>query len=83
MHRLLRTSSGKEGPVQDRHGRCPDRIVNGDGEDAGILIVHAVKVDALIRAKVASPRRSQWNRSSDNGQGDPGPLDENAVYVIT
>ena len=54
--RFLRTSPGKERPVEDRHCRLPIRIGNGDGEDAGILIVHAVELDAFIRAEGREPQ---------------------------
>src|SRR5208337_2578036 len=48
---FLRTSSGKERPVEDGHCRLPIRIGNGDGEDAGIFVVHTVELDAFIRAE--------------------------------
>ena len=54
--RFLGTSPGKERPVEDRHGRFPLRIGDGDGEDAGILVVHAVELDAVIRAEGRQPQ---------------------------
>src|ERR1017187_1188100 len=46
---FLRTSSWKERPVQDRQGWLSRWIRNGDRKDAGILVVHAVELNALIR----------------------------------
>src|ERR1017187_1915664 len=46
---FLRTSSWKKRPVQNRQGRLSRWIRNGDRKDAGILVVHAVELNALIR----------------------------------
>src|SRR5271157_6143628 len=54
--RFLRASPGKEGPVEDGHCRFPIRIGNGDGEDAGIFVVHAVELDALVRTEGREPQ---------------------------
>jgi hypothetical protein len=52
-------------PVEHGQFRVPGWIGNGDGEEAGIFVIHVADFDAVIRPKVASPRRCQWKRSAD------------------
>ena len=37
--------------MKDGQFRVPGRVMNGDGEKAGIFVVHASEFDALVRAK--------------------------------
>ena len=54
--RFLRASSGKKRTVQNGHCRLPGWIRNGDWENAGILVVHAVELDAVIRTEGRQPK---------------------------
>ena len=67
---FLRTSSGKERPVQDRQCRLSRWIRNGDREDAGILVVHAIELDAVIRLESCQPQSLPVEQILRNGQGD-------------
>ena len=69
--RFLGTSSGKERSVEDGHCRFPIRIGNGHGEDAGILVVHAVELDAFIRAEGREPQTLPVEQVLREGQGNP------------
>ena len=68
---LLGTGSGKERPVQEGHRRFPIRIGNGDGEDAGILVVHAIELDTVIRAEGREPQSLPVEQVLRYCQGDP------------
>ena len=52
---VLRTSPGEERSVEEGHCRLPLGIGNGHGEDAGVFIVDAVELDAIIRAEGREP----------------------------
>ena len=54
--RLLRTCAGKKGPVEHTQFHVPGGIRNGDGEEAGIFVIHVADVDALIRTKGRKPQ---------------------------
>jgi hypothetical protein len=47
--RLLRTGAGKERPVEDRQLGSARRVEDGEREQAGILVLHALELEALIR----------------------------------
>ena len=53
---LLRTSAGEKRPVEDGQFRVTGRIGNGDGEEAGVFVVHVGEFDALIWAEVREPQ---------------------------
>ncbi len=70
--RFLRTSSGKEGSVQDGQCRLSRWIGNRDGEYAGILIVHVIEIDAVIRAKPGEPQTAPVEQVLRYSEGDSG-----------
>ena len=53
---LLRTRAGKKWPVEHGHFRVPGGIRNGDGEEAGIFVIHVAEFDALLRCKGGKPQ---------------------------
>ena len=79
---LLRSRAGKKRPVEHAELRVPGGIRNGDGEEAGIFVIHVADVDALIQPKGREPQRCQWKRSLDDARAMRGPWMENAVYVM-
>ena len=50
---------------------CPGWIWNGDREDAGVLIVHAVKLNAVIRPEGSQPQALPAEQVFGYRQGDP------------
>jgi hypothetical protein len=54
--RLFRTSSRRERPVQHGHRRLPGGIGNGDGGDAGILVLQTIELYAVIGTKAREPQ---------------------------
>src|ERR1017187_1360397 len=67
---FLRTSSGEERPVQDRQCWLSRWIRNGDRKDAGIFVVHAVELNALIRQEGNQPQALPMEQVLRYGQGD-------------
>src|SRR5271166_1324582 len=67
---FLRTSAAKKRPVQDGHFRMPGRIGNSNREHAGVLVVHAVEFNALIRAEAREPYALPVEEVLRCGQGD-------------
>ena len=53
---FLGTRAGEKRPVEEGHFRMPGRIRNGDGEEAGVFVVHVVEINALIRAEGREPQ---------------------------
>ena len=53
---FLGTSIGEKGSMEDGHLHFPGVIGNGDGEEAGILVVHVDEIDAVIRIKGRQPQ---------------------------
>ena len=53
---FLRTSAGKKRPVEHGQFRMAGWIRNGDGEEAGILVIHVADFDAVIPAKGREPQ---------------------------
>jgi hypothetical protein len=47
---LFGTSAGEKRTVEDGQFRVPGWIGNGDGEEAGVFVVHFGEFDALVRA---------------------------------
>jgi hypothetical protein len=54
--RFLRTSSRKEGSVQNGQRRSSSWIRNGNREYAGVLVVDIIEVDAVIWAEPREPK---------------------------
>jgi len=54
---LLRTSAGEKRPVEHGQFRMSGWIRNGDGEQAGVFVIHVRRSRYLIPAKVARPTR--------------------------
>ena len=71
---FLRTSAGEKRPVEDGHFRMPGWIRNGDGEQAGVFVVHVVEFDALIRAEAREPEALPVEQILRYCQGDPRAL---------
>ena len=53
---FLGTSAGKERSMEHGQLHFPGVIGNGDGEEAGILVVHVDEIDAVIRFKGREPQ---------------------------
>ena len=53
---FLRTSAGEKRPVKHGQLRMPGWIRNGDGEEAGIFVIHVAEFDAVIRTKGREPQ---------------------------
>jgi len=68
---LLRTSARKKWPVQDGQLRVPGWIRNGDGEEAGVFIVHVGEFDALIGAEIREPQALPVEEVLRSRQSDP------------
>src|ERR1017187_3225004 len=68
---FFRTSSGKERPVQDRQRWLSRWIRNGDRKDAGILVVHAVELNALVWQEGSQSQALPAEQILRYGQGDP------------
>ena len=68
---FLRTSAGEKRSVEDGQFRVPGWIGNGDGEEAGIFVVHVGEFDALIRAEGREPEALPVEEVLRYGQGDP------------
>ena len=68
---FLRTSPGEERPVEDGQLHLPGVIGNGDGEDAGILVVHVDEIDAAIRVKRGKSHALPVKQVLRYRQGDP------------
>jgi hypothetical protein len=45
------TSAGKQRPVEDGQFRFAGWIRNGNGEEAGIFVIHIAEFDAVARSK--------------------------------
>jgi hypothetical protein len=66
---LLRACAREERPVKDGQF-CPPRWVrDGDGEEAGILVVHTAEVDAVL-PKLSKPQALPMQQVLRYGQGD-------------
>ena len=53
---FLRSGAGEKRPVEHAELRMPGGIRNGDGEEAGIFVIHVADVDALIQPKGREPQ---------------------------
>jgi hypothetical protein len=53
---ILRTSSWKEGAMQQSHLHLSGVVGDGNGEEAGIFVVHVNEIDSAIWSK---DRKSQ------------------------
>ena len=76
---FLRASAGKKRPVEHGQFRMPGWIRNGDGEEAGIFVIHVDEFDAVIRAKGREPQTLPVEQILRHSQGDPWASGENAV----
>ena len=52
---FLRTSAGEKRSMEHGQLHFPGVIGNGDGEDAGILVVHMDEINAVIWCKGRQP----------------------------
>jgi len=71
---LLRTSAGQERPVEDGQLRVPGWIGNGDGEEAGVFVVHVGEFDALVRAEIREPQALPTEQVLRHRESDPWAL---------
>ena len=71
--------AGEKGAMEHGHLHFPGMIRYRDGKEARILVVDVDEIDAVVGAKVASPNRFQWNKSTDSARAIRGPMDESAV----
>ena len=53
---FLGTSAGEKGPMEKGHLHFSGVIGNGDGKEAGILVIHMDEIDAVIRLKGREPQ---------------------------
>ena len=68
---FLGTSAGEKRAMEDGQLHFPGVIGNGDGEEAGILVVHVDEIDAVIRLKGREPQTLPVKQILRYGQGDP------------
>ena len=69
--RLLRTRAREQRPVQDGEFRPPGWIGDGDREETGILVVHAVGVDAgVVVRECREPQALPVEEVLRYGEGD-------------
>ena len=68
---FLGTSAGKKGAMEEGHLHFSGVIGNGDGEEAGILVVHMDEINAVIRSKGREPEPLPVKQILRDGQGNP------------
>ena len=54
-HGILRSAAGEKRTMEHCKLHFPGVIRNGDGEEAGILVVHMDEIDAAIRLEGSQP----------------------------
>src|SRR5271170_5874163 len=54
-HRFFQTRSREQRPVHERDGRLARWVRNECGKHTGVLVIHAIKSDAIIRLKSCEP----------------------------
>src|ERR1700683_3532800 len=67
---FLGTSSGKQRPVEDREFRFAAWIRNGNGEYAGVFVIHLAGIDAMIRSKGRQPQALPGEKVLRDRPGD-------------
>ena len=72
---FLRPGPGKERPVEHAEFRVPGWVRNSDGEEAGILVIHIVDLNAVIDTVGRKPQALPVEQVFRQGQGDAGSLD--------
>jgi hypothetical protein len=65
------TSAGKQRPVEDGQFRFPGWIRNGNGEEAGIFVIHVAEFDAVARSKGRQTQALPVKEILRCSQGDP------------
>jgi hypothetical protein len=68
---FLGTRAGEKGAMEHGHLHFPGVIGDGDGEEAGILVVHVNKIDAVIRSKSREPQSLPVKQILRYGHGNP------------
>jgi hypothetical protein len=71
---FLRSSSREKGTVEHSELHFPCVIGNGDGEKAGILIVHVNEIDIVKRRKGRKSDPLPVEQILRNRQGNPGAI---------
>jgi hypothetical protein len=67
---LLRACAREERLVKDGQFCLPRWVTDGDGEEAGILVVHTAEVDAAVPPKVSKLQALPMEQVLRYGQGD-------------
>ena len=65
------TSAGKQWPVENGQFRFPGWVRNGNGEEAGIFVIHVAEFDAVARSKGRQTQALPVKEILGCSQGDP------------
>ena len=68
---FLGTRAGEKGAMEHGHLHFPGVIGDGDGEEAGILVVHVDEIDAVVGSKGRQPQSLPVEQILRFGQGNP------------
>src|SRR5664279_1283546 len=68
---FLGASTWEEWPMKDGQFRVPGRVMNGNGKQACIFVIHVSEFDALIRAKRRQPQALPVEEVLRLGKCDP------------
>jgi len=71
---FLRACAGEKGAMEHGELHFPGVIGNGDGEEAGILVVHMDEIDIVKRLKGRKPDPLPVEQILRNRQGNPGAI---------
>jgi hypothetical protein len=68
---FLRTSAGEKRPMNDGQLHLPSMIGNGNGEEAGVLVIHMDEINAIIRFEGSEAQTLPVKQILRYGQRDP------------